>query len=78
MNELDMLKVQINAKESLCKNTLISRLEALKTQLNIAIENLKSDESYMPSKSGIIQSEACVIDTLSAELNTLRDLKKSL
>ena len=73
MNEIEILKVRVEANKALCRNSLINRLEALKTTIENELRRLE-DNSYSPSASGIIQSEAGVIDTLSAKLNTLNEL----
>ena len=75
MDELEMLKINFNSQKILCKNTLIDRLESLKTKLECEIENLKNDD-YSPSQSGIIQGEASVIDTLACKLSVLNDVAK--
>lgn len=74
MNELEIMKISIEAKKKLTKNTLIDRLESLRNTLNIEIERLKNEENYSPSKVGIIQGEAGVIDTLASTLATLEDI----
>lgn len=75
MNELEMLKMNLNAKKGICKNTLIERLESLKVKLECEIENLKK-EDYSPSQNGIIQGEASVIDTLAVKLAVLNETTK--
>lgn len=76
MNELEIMKINIEAKKKLAKNTLIDRLEALRTKLDVEIERLKNEDDYSPSVNGIIQSESSVIDTLASRLATLEDLSK--
>lgn len=76
MNELEIMRINIEAKKKLAKNTLIDRLEALRTKLDVEIERLKNEDDYSPSLNGIIQSESSVIDTLASRLATLEDLSK--
>lgn len=73
MNELEMLQIKLGAQKALCRNTLLERLMALRSTLSIEIEKLQ-DDNYSPSANGIIQSEASVIDTLAAKLNTLNNI----
>lgn len=74
MNELEIMKISIEAKKKLTKNTLINRLESLRSKLDVEIERLKNEEKYSPSQNGIIQSEASVVDTLASKLATLEEL----
>lgn len=75
MNELEILKINLNAQKGICKNTLIDRLKSLKIKLECEIENLQK-EDYSPSQNGIIQGEASVIDTLAVKLAVFNETIK--
>ena len=75
MNELEILKVNLNAQKGICRNTLIARLNSLRSMIECELENLK-DENYSPSQNGIIQGEGSVIDTLAVKLAVLNEMSK--
>lgn len=74
MERIEMELMQMCSGKNITKNTLKERIESLITCLEIELDKL-NDESYQPSKNGIIQGAASEIDVLSAKLSMYVDME---
>lgn len=75
MNDLEMMKMQIETLEVVFKKNLERKLESLIKNLERELKELKEKPNYRPNSCGIIQGEASNIDELCIKLGTLNAIK---
>ena len=75
IDDLEMIKMQMEILEKNYKNNLERRLTSLIKSLEIELLQLKENPCYRPNSCGIIQSEANNIDELCIKLGVLRSVK---
>lgn len=75
IDDLEMIKMQMEILEKNYKNNLERRLTSLIKSLEIELLQLKENPHYRPNSCGIIQSEANNIDELCIKLGVLRSVK---
>ena len=76
MNELEMMKIQIESLRSMYKTNLIRHIKGLIQTLEIELELLEKSSNYTPNGCGIIQNAGKVIDNYCVQLGTLDMIKE--
>lgn len=72
INELQMMKMNINAVRRNCKANLIRYIKSLISTLQVELEQLETNPDYTPNGCGIIQGSGKVIDDYCAKLDTIK------
>lgn len=72
IDELQMMKMNINALRKNYRTNLIRYTKSLITTLQYELEQLETNPNYTPNGCGIIQGSAKVIDDYCAKLDVLK------
>ena len=71
IDELQMIKINVNALKKNYRTNLIRFTKSLITTLQVELEQLETNPNYTPNGCGIIQGSAKVIDDYCAKLDVL-------
>ena len=71
MDELQMIKINVNALKKNYRTNLIKYIKSLITTLQVELEQLETNPDYTPNGCGIIQGSGKTIDEYCAKLDVL-------